>query len=528
MKRYMTIALAVLALAACRKNVEPEMTPGKVQIEPIITKATEVNFENGDRIGLTMAKVNDTENHADNALLTYNGEVFSGNIEWYSDAYSESDIHAYYPYDPAGTPETFSVETDQTSGIGASDLMAASKKGVLPTYNAVSMVFKHQMTKIVIKIDNQSGKKISEVLIKNSIPAAKVDIANLSTTVDATAAPADIKAYPVAAGSSYTAIIVPQTAALKLAVVLESSTITQPMASMNLKSGGQYTIDVRIIEDGMTITASGEIENWTDEGEIEFEGGSSSEDNPGTEDPGDDTEDFKEYDGYFVYGGVEYKTVKLADGNTWMAENLRYIPEGRTVSSDPAEDAGIWYPAANADKTADPALAQTLGLLYDAATAFGTKEITAANAGTFEGCQGICPQGWHIPTVADMTGLVGHCSNSDLTNPDGAYYDSAISGASLTALSEAGWAWTFASCRNKTNTGAAGTYLSTSYDGKYGIMSYIIGSTMHDQPKLNDDGSLKNIQYYYMMPTYNAKNEKVTVAYGNFLAGASIRCVKNK
>jgi len=30
------------------------------------------------------------------------------------------------------------------------------------------------------------------------------------------------------------------------------------------------------------------------------------------------------------------------------------------------------------------------------------------------------------------------------------------------------------------------------------------------------------------MPLYNASNEKVSVAYGNFLSGASIRCVKNK
>ena len=51
---------------------------------------------------------------------------------------------------------------------------------------------------------------------------------------------------------------------------------------------------------------------------------------------------------------------------------------------------------------------------------------------------------------------------------------------------------------------------------------------MHNQPSTNDDGSLKNVQYYYLMPTYNASNEKVAVAYGNFLVGASLRCVKNK
>jgi uncharacterized protein (TIGR02145 family) len=209
-----------------------------------------------------------------------------------------------------------------------------------------------------------------------------------------------------------------------------------------------------------------------------------------------------------------------------MAENLRFIPRGKTVSSDPAEDAGIWYPASNAEKVADPALAETLGLLYDAATAFGA-EITVENAATFEGTQGICPTGWHIPTVAEMTGLVGHCSNSAMINTEGAYYDAAIKGASLTALAEAGWNWQYASMRNKANTAGKGSYTVTNYNGVYGIMSYLIGSSNYQVTK-NDDGSLKNVQYYYLMPTYNASNEKVTVAYGNFLAGASLRCVKNK
>ena len=84
-----------------------------------------------------------------------------------------------------------------------------------------------------------------------------------------------------------------------------------------------------------------------------------------------------------------------------------------------------------------------------------------------------------------------------------------------------------ASMRNKANTAGKGSYTVTNYNGVYGIMSYLIGSSNY-QVTTNEDGSLKNVQYYYLMPTYNASNEKVTVAFGNFLAGASLRCVKNK
>ncbi len=526
MKRYLTIALAALALAGCQKPEGPVQTgPSKVQIEPVITRATEVNFENGDKIGLTMAKVNGTENHATNTPLTFDGSVFAGDLLWYTDAYSESDIHAYYPYNEAGTPTSFSVATDQTAGIGSSDFMAASKKGVLPTLNAVSMVFKHQMTKIVIKIDNQTGEEISEVLLKNSVPTAAVDVAAMTVAPDASAAAADIKAWAKVAGKEYNAIIVPQTVALNLTVALQSTTMSQPLASMELKAGGQYTVDVRILAEGMKVTASGEIENWTDEGNIDFGGDGAVEDKP---------VEFTEGEGFFTYDGVEYKTVTLADGNTWMAENLRFVPRKRTVSSDPLEDAGIWYPAANADKVADPALAETLGLLYDAATALGVDAITVENAATLEGAQGICPPGWHIPTAAEMTGLVGHCSNSAMVNTAAPYYDAAIKGASIAALKAAGWEWTFAGTRNKTNTASKGSWLITENaedDGSitYGAMTYLLGSTHHQTTK-NDDGSIKNVQYYYMMSTYNTSkgNEKLTVAYGNFLSGASVRCVKDK
>ena len=522
MKRYISSALAVLALAACQQTVEPDMAPGKVQIEPVITKATEVNFETGDKIGLTMAKVNGTENYAENVCLTFADNVFSGDLMWYADAYSAADVYAYYPYNENGVPTAYFCVFDQTEGIGSADFMAASKTDVLPTPNAVTMVFKHMMTKIVINIDNQSGAAVESVGIAGSPVGADINIAEMTVSeltggMD-TEYDGPVMAYESVAGERWTAIIVPGTSKLSIEVSLSNGKkVTQPLAEMTLKSGGQYTVNARLVQDNMTVSASGEIENWTDEGEIGFEGGSTTEDLP---------VEFTEYEGYFVYDGVEYETVTLADGKTWMAENLRFIPRGRTVSSDPTEDAGIWYPAANADKVADPALAETLGLLYDAATAFGVEEITIENAQTFEGRQGICPEGWHIPTVADMTGLVGHCSNSAMVNTAGAYYDANIKGASLTALKEAGWEWQFASMRNKTSTTGNGSFTVTNYNGIYGVMSYIIGSSYY-QHTTNTDGSLKNVQYYYMMPTYNASNEKVSVAFAGFLAGASVRCVKD-
>ena len=516
--------MAALAFAACQQKEDAHvLAPGTITVEPIITKATEVNFEAGDKIGLTVTAEGSAEDYAANECLTFSSGVFSGDLEWYADIYTKAALYAYYPYSDKGTPEAYHTFYDQTSGIGAADFMAATKAGVLPTVNSVAMVFKHMMTKLVVNVDNQSGSEIVGIGIDGTPRATGLDLVNMTLTDfegELTAeVPDPVKAYEAVAGKTWQAIVIPHSNAMSIVITLSNKKVlTQPLAAMTLKSGGQYTINARVLADNVTVSASGEIQNWTDEGEIGFEGAGTSEDLPVT---------FAEYDGYFEYDGVRYSTVTLADGNTWMAENLRFVPRGLTVSSDPKEDAGIWYPAANEGKTADPALVGTLGLLYDAATAFGVAEITAENAATFEGTQGICPTGWHVPTVAEMTGLVGHCSNSAMVNTSGAYYDSAIKGASLAALKEAGWEWQFASMRNKTSTTANGSYTVTNYNGIYGVMSYLIGSSMYQTTK-NTDESLKNIQYYYMMPTYNASNEKVSVAYGAFLSGSSLRCVKNK
>lgn len=513
------LALAALAFAACQQKEVPELLPGKLTVEPIITKATEVDFEDGDRIGLTVVADGSAENYATNECLTYGTDVFSGDLEWYADVYTKADLYAYYPYSAEGVPSAYNTVYDQSEGVGSADFMAASKKGVLPTVNSVAMVFKHMMTKLVVNVENLSGAEIESIGIDGTPEMADLDLVGMTVIAGEPDGQGTVVAYEASEGKTWQAIVIPHSSSMSIVITLSNKKVlTQPLAAMTLKSGGQYTINARVLPGEVTVSATGEIENWTDEGEIGFEGGSSSEDLP---------VDFEEFDGYFVYDGVRYNTVTLADGNTWMAQNLRFIPRGRTVSTDPAEDAGIWYPAANETKTSDPALAETLGLLYDAATAFGVSEITLENAASFEGTQGICPEGWHVPTVAELTGLVGHCTNAALVNPDGAYYDPTIKGASLAALAADGWAWQFASYRNKTSTSANGSFTVTNYNGIYGVMSYIIGSSMY-QTSTNTDGSLKNVQYYYLMPTYNASNEKVAVAYGGFLGGASLRCIKNK
>ena len=89
MKKSVIFAgMALLTLAACNKTpkVEPQpvdFSQYAVRVEPVITRATETNFEKGDQIGLSIIRA--TAEHATNQPLTYDGTAFSGDLNWYDE-----------------------------------------------------------------------------------------------------------------------------------------------------------------------------------------------------------------------------------------------------------------------------------------------------------------------------------------------------------------------------------------------------------------------------------------------------------
>lgn len=538
MKKLLTLMIGAALLASCQQE-ENEVTPSasRVTISPIITRATEVNFEDNDRIGLTITKSNGTV-HANNELMTFNNGVFAGNLNWYAEGNETSTLVAYYPYDETGAPTSFSVQTDQTSGYGKSDLMAASKSEVVPSANSISMPFRHMFTKLVINVTNETGLDISSVVLQGSIPTANLNLEALSVTADANTPAANITAQQVEANKTYRAIIIPQTVALTLAVTTSDNKIlTQKLVSTTLVQSGQYSVNVRVLPDDILVTLSGEITNWTDEGSIEA----------------DNEVAFEEFENYFVYDGVTYNTVTLANGTKWMTEPLIYLPEGFTPSGDPTADSHIWYPyqligvgsnainAASAEAMTDEASIKKSGYLYDMYAALGGKEITADNCYTFEGAQGICPKGWHIPTREEFLNLSGLSNKAvgetgNKVNADALFYDANYGGGNVSKFNEGGWNYILSGVRMQTNFNATGTYqLSRIYADNVSpetferydnqpSLTYIMSSTCY-QPSAN------NIQFFGQMTTFNKNSYpegRASVSYVSIKAGQQLRCVKNQ
>lgn len=545
MKKFLLSMVALAALAACEKNNDaPDYSNQKVSIDPIITKATDVNFENGDKVGLSIIK--GSENYVTNAEMTFGNNVFTGDVVWYSDSEVASKFVAYYPFNANGVPTTFTVAEDQNSNNGytKSDLMGAVRNDVKPSDNAVTVAFKHLLTKVVFKIKNESGSDISSVVLKGLVPTANVDLANLSVSAASTAA-SNITAMEVTANSAYQAIIVPQTVAMELVVTTKSGLeLVQKLASTDLVAGGRYNINALVTKSGLDIKLSGEIEDWDDKGDI-----------PG-EDGGEEAA-FEEHldENYFMYDGVKYNTVKLSNGQIWMAQPMRYVPKGYTVSADPKEESHIWYPytfvnegapaamkANDVKALTDDASVEKYGYLYDFYAAANVKEVNTGNMKSFEGVQGICPKGWHIPTQAEYLALCGISNKSKdgtvaVKKDDALFYDASYEGAKVASFDAAGWNFVRTGARQKTNFAAVGQYMNSQlWSGNTSLtdivgqaaMTYYLTSTYATHTE--KDGQLTAVSMFGLMTTYNTNKYpegRVTLSFNSIHNGVQLRCVRD-
>lgn len=528
MKKIYLIAAGAIILAGCNKNntVEPPVSDLAVRISPVITKVTDTNFENGDKVGVSI--VTSDQQYAVNQMLPFDGEVFTGELKWYSEANTASMVSAYYPYSADGVPTSFKVAADQRNGHSTSDFIAGVKQGVTPTSSAIVLPFKHLLTKLVLEFDNQSGSEITGVEIRGSKTTATIDIAGMKATAAESAGVEAIKPFAVAAGTTYSAIVVPQKVAFELALtVANGKTLTENLVSTDLVGGGQYKITVKILPDDVKVSISGDIENWDDMGKIDIDVPAFIE--------------YEEHDGYIIYKNEKYTTTYFSDGSTWMTQSMRYIPEGYTVSTNPADNkAHIWMPYSVVDGAAVPSedLVETNGYLYDYATVLGG-EITKENAASYEGAQGICPQGWHVPTRAEYLSLCGSSPKTVtgpvVEDPTAVFWGEGSSYGSVKNANALGWNFVFSGTRMKALTTSAGVYQKTavsaaanvsdaSWVGKTSI-NYYASSTEY---KANDAGTQH--QFFALGTTFtkNFPDGKLSLMYAHKECGVALRCIKNK
>ena len=536
MKKTIALAACLIALAACNKMPDPGNPGGRpggdaqgaIRIVPVMTKATETSFENGDAIGVTVTRTSGV--YADNQKLTYDGIEFSSSLLWYPEGTDPATIAAYYPYASA-VPKSFSVALDQSNGVASSDFIAAIKENVLPTANTVTVPFKHKLSIIAVNITNNAGYTLDKLVFKGAVPTADLS-ADFTATASANAAPADITACK-ANETTFVVILPPQTAALTAVVTASGKEMAQKLAEASLAPGKKYSVNMIVNQSSIEIKLGGEIEDWSDGGEL-------PPDNSGSQPAGVQFEE-NLAEGWFTYDDVKYNIKKMADGKYWMAQNLAYVPEGFTVSTSLEQvTAGVFAPLVSTGSAAafstDAAVIASNGYLYQAEAALGLKvgDLTTVEAAqALEGAQGICPTGWHVPTIDDITGLVGKAVSPIATNAQAPYYDGA--NGSIALLNADGFNMdAVGAVTIQDNTKTTGTFMGfmTAYPDKL-CSSMFCGSSYAGVSYItnNDETSgIKNIQFYGMMPMTNKATEAEYTCNGtkvSYRIAGPLRCVRN-
>ena len=202
-----------------------------------------------------------------------------------------------------------------------------------------------------------------------------------------------------------------------------------------------------------------------------------------------------------IQGNV-YKIVTIGE-QTWMAENLKYLPEvvGPATGS---QTIPYYYVYGFDGKDVNAAKAtdnyKNYGVLYNWSAAMAGSASSSASPSKV---QGVCPTGWHLPSDAEWKQLTDYLLGANLAADKLKEAVTAHWNKPNTATNESGF------------TGLPGGYRTNSGELNYvGYVGYWWSAT---------EG---NASYpWYRDMTYNARN--VYRGTTNEEVGFSVRCVKD-
>ena len=284
------MALSLLGLASCSNDdsteapVSAKETPMTFDVvHPSQTRATATDFENGDKIGVYIAKADMPLEIGGNALNNEPLTLTSGkwtpgkNLFWDEGTYN---AYAYYPYMNVTSIEDqpVSVATDQSSaetngtlsGYEASDLLYAKTSNVAASTSPVTLSFKHVMSKLTIRLvkgEDFEGEMPTdaEIFIHNTVPTATFDISAGIVTRDVKGKRATIKARQES-NFQFGAIIVPQRLdnRVPLVEVIMKGVSFLFESKFLFKPGVDHLVNLVITDnpEKVKIEVGGEVEIW--------------------------------------------------------------------------------------------------------------------------------------------------------------------------------------------------------------------------------------------------------------------------
>ena len=222
-----------------------------------------------------------------------------------------------------------------------------------------------------------------------------------------------------------------------------------------------------------------------------------------------------------------YNTVKIGN-QCWMKENLRttHYADGTLIllgGTTTSTTTGYrYYPGNSA------ANVSIYGYLYNwPAVVHGL----VGSEDRPSGLQGICPNGWHVPSDAEWTELTDYVSSQPYYRCEG--YPNSIARA---LASTYGWETTSGGCRIGSDTSTNNSTGFSAVPAGYSSNYYYMGSracfwTATPSPEYSPDYSYDR-QAFYRQLSYNSSEVEGTTVYyvynlPSFSEGYSVRCVRD-
>ena len=278
------LAAALLATTSC-SNEAGNSDNGQLLLAPALphmSKATETEFESGDRFGIYAVEYKEdaplplqlSGNWANNSMALYNGTNWSiSPVIWWNNA-SKLDVIAYYPYN--SNPNSvdnylFTIEEDQReSGFTLSDLMWAKAKGAERSAGAVALNFRHKLSRLDIKLirgDDFEGDIPADAVVRvmGTVSSAIMDMESGGIEKNPQGKEMTITAHQRGVGE-YSAIIVPQKILnqIPLVEILVNNVSYLVSSRFIFEEGVRHTLNITLNSDPnkILITIGGGIEDW--------------------------------------------------------------------------------------------------------------------------------------------------------------------------------------------------------------------------------------------------------------------------
>ena len=276
MKKFFTLMAAVAAMISCSDNVEnvpttPETEKLPINISTTLTRATDLAYETGDKVGIFVVNepnaLATSGNHVDNMGFTYSSKWTPDTPIYWLDQTTKADFYCYYPYAEAAstTAHSFATKADQSSlaNYKASEFLWGKTTGVTPTEEAVNITTNHTFSNALVIL--KPGDGFTEATLAAATKSVKIcgvktgATINLATGV-ATANGNATEVTPYLDGAQYRALIVPQATAEGALIVVTVEGVDYTLSrSMTFKANKQhkFTVTLNKVSNGVNVGIGG-------------------------------------------------------------------------------------------------------------------------------------------------------------------------------------------------------------------------------------------------------------------------------